>query len=93
MRLWLPAARFDTVQVARSPLIGRALQPETGVVPSRKSTVPVGAPALPPRIAVSVTVAPASTEFGEADPVIVGFTLFTVCVTVAVPAPYVVLPE
>ena len=79
---WLPVERLLVEQVAALPETTIAEQPAIEAAPSRKSTVPVGAPADPETLAVNVTLCPAVEGFAEETTLTAGFTLtaFTVWV-------------
>ena len=88
----VPAASADVVMVALPPL--RATVPSV-VVPSVKVTLPVSGAVPEPglTVAVKVTVWPTFDELSEDLTLVVLFRRLTVCVRVAVLAPWLESPE
>ena len=83
--LWVPAASPAVVQLAVRllpvPANATALQPEIGLPPSVKLTVPVGL--LPVTVAVKVTL----------EPTVAGFAELATVVVVALPTPFVTVTD
>ena len=91
MSVCAPVESVEVVHVAAPE--ARVTAEHSVVAPSVNVTVPVGALPLPVTVAVIVTLWPEVDGFGVEPRLTLAAILFTVCVTVADFAPYVVLPE
>ena len=83
--LWLPAVSADVAHVALPALTACAVQPAMALPLLVNPTVPVGA--LPVTVAVNVTLAPTPDGLSELASVVLLAALLTVCVSVALVEP------
>ena len=82
--LWPPAVSADVVQVALPAPTACAVHPEMALPSLVKPTLPV---ALPVIVAVNVTLDPEVDGFGDAASVVLVAALLTVCVSVGLVDP------